>query len=47
MKKNIYSRPSMSVTQCKTISVLMASPNPNEIENGGKVSEMTEPLIAF
>lgn len=47
MKKNIYSRPCMSVTQCKALSLLMTSPNPTEIENGGKVSEMTEPKIVF
>ena len=47
MKKNNYNHPCVSVAQCKALSLLMASPNPNESENGGKVSEMTEPKIVF
>ena len=45
MKKNNYNHPCVSVTPCKTVSVLMASPT--EIENGGKVSEMMEPKVVF
>lgn len=47
MKKNNYNHPCVSVMPCKAISVLMASPKPNEIENGGKVSEMTGPKIVY
>jgi len=45
MKKNIYNHPCVSVTPCKAVSVLMTSPA--EIENGGKLSDMTEPKIVF
>lgn len=45
MKRNSYNRPCVSVAKCKAMSILMTSGI--EIQNGGKVSDMTDPKIVF